>query len=123
MISKDVTNCFKKRITCTQFASSFLQEIPTASVSSHECVSDLSDADLSSVDKLCSDDHHLSNNEQMACAYVAGWLERNCEDPNECVDESLLVDGHTFAFIDELSNGKVTVPSSSSYLLVSCVMD
>ena len=67
-------------------------------------------------------DHILSNNEQMACAHVADWLERKCEDRDECVDERLLVAGHAFGVIDELSNEKLSIPSSSSYLFICYVL-
>ena len=116
MFSKDVVNCYKKRIA--HFSASFLQEVPTTiDNTSHQCIGDLCDIDASFVDQLCSDDHVLSEYEQIACAYVAGWLEYKSEGPM-CDGDFQIIDGKMFDFIQEVSNGRLTVPSSSSHLLV-----
>lgn len=116
MFSKDVFNCYKKRIAL--FAASFLQEVPvTTANKSHECIGDLSSIDASFVDHLCSDDHALSDYERMACAYVAGWLEYKSEGP-VCEDDFPISDGKMLQFIQEVSNGKLSVPSSSSFFII-----
>ena len=66
-----------------------------------ECC-DLRDIDASFVDQLCSDEHVLSEYEQIACAYVAGWLEYKSEGPM-CDDDSQIIDGKMFDFIEEVS--------------------
>jgi len=117
MFSKDVVNCYKKRIA--YFAASFLQEVPTTSDKhSHECIGDLCDVDASFVDLLRSKDHMLSDYEQIACAYVAGWLEYKSEGPM-CDDYSQITDGKMFDFIQEVSNGRLTIPLCSSYMFIS----
>ena len=49
----------------------------------------------------------LSDYEQIACVYVAGWLEYKSEGPM-CDDYSQIIDGKMFDFFQEVSNGRLT---------------
>ena len=75
----DVNTAFKKRLT--RFAASYLEHIDaeTNSNTSHVCCDGTDFEDAAAIER-CVSDVTLSNTEVNSAAYVAGWLERKCQD-------------------------------------------
>ena len=65
----------------------------------------------------CIDETTLSGNEENSAAYVAGWLEKKCDDLVFPEDEPRIPE-ETKTFIDDVSNGYLTVPHVSTYEFV-----
>lgn len=117
MLAGDVFTAYKRRMA--RFAASFLEsvEVDLAKQSniSHVCSGiDLEDATLA---ETCLSEVALSGAEENAAAYVAGWLEKKCENLCFAEDEPLLT-SEVRDFIEEVSRGYLTVPHESTYQFV-----
>ena len=75
----DVNTAFKKRLT--RFAASYLEHIDadTTSTTFHLCCNGIDFEDAAAIER-CVSDVTLSDTEVNSAAYVAGWLERKCQD-------------------------------------------
>ena len=117
MLVGDVLSAFKRRLT--RFAASFLEYIETGPSSgssvSHTC-SGIRYDDATAIEN-CISEVTLSAMEEYSVAYVAGWLEKQCNDLFFSEDEPLLSSGAK-CFIEEVSRGYLTVPHVCTYELV-----
>ena len=116
----DVSNAFKARLT--SFAASYLgsplDQVADTSLTSHECRGmQYEDAEI--IEK-CVRDISLSTEEEVACAYVAGWLERKCLDLKFSDDDDTLIYGQPLEFINDLSREKLTIPHMVTFEFVKC---
>ena len=113
----DVFNAFKKRLA--RFAASFLQfveeSVPTSNTS-HTCEVPIDANDAAFIENELIN-LQLTSPEESAAAYVAGWLERKCEDLFFAEDEPFL-EGGAKEFIEEVSRGSLKVPHANTYELV-----
>ena len=66
----------------------------------------------------CIGDVKLSDMEESAVAYVAGWLESKCSDELEFDEDEPFLTCESKDFIEVLSRGGLTVPHASTYQLV-----
>ena len=60
----------------------------------------------------------LSETEESSPAYVAGWLEKKCEDELVYADDEPKLTNEAKDFIEEVSRGYLTVPHECTYQLV-----
>lgn len=117
MNAGDVFASFKKRLA--RYGASFLltvEEKPTED-KAHTCESEINFEDGSSIE-TCISDVTLSDMEESAVAYVAGWLESKCNDELNFDEDEPLLASEAKAFIEEVSRGGLTVPHTSTYELV-----
>ena len=117
MLASDVLSAFKRRLT--RFAASFLEYVetgpPGGSSESHTC-SGIGFDDATTIEH-CISEETLSAMEEYSVAYVAGWLEKVCNDLLFSEDEPFLTTGAK-EFIEEVSRGYLTVPHVCTYEFV-----
>ena len=115
MAASDVFTAFKSRLT--RFAASTLQSLEgtAADTTSHECKGVQYD-DAVAIEK-CITDVMLSGEEELSCAYVAGWLEFKCTDL-DFTEEEPHISGQPCEFILEVSRGGLTIPHVVTYEFV-----
>lgn len=117
MAAGDVFAAFKKRLA--RFAASFLESVETepSDKKSHTCEGPINAEDATSIE-TCIHDVTLSGTEESAAAYVAGWLEKKCEDELIYTEDEPLLTSEAKDFIEEVSSGYLTVPHLNTYELV-----
>ena len=114
MIASDVLVAFKKRLT--KFSANFLNHVEVKSQRSsyHNC----SKADFDVAYAIeNANQAPLTVMEEYSSAYVAGWLEKKCEDL-VFGDEEPLVPDKAKVFIEEVSRGGLVVPHMCTYEFV-----
>ena len=115
MSSGDVFSAHRKRLT--QHAASYLQHIEhnVQEKGQHVCAElDVKDGHfIESCVELS-----LTIQEQMSCAYVAGWLEMKCQGVLTFSNDDELVTGEISLFIKEVSRGSLVVPHVKVFELV-----
>ena len=113
----NVLTAFKSRLT--RFASSFLHSLDVShsdsSSGTHTCLG-IEYEDAAAIE-ACVSDITLTQMEEYSSAYVAGWLERKCEDLNISEDEPL-ISGEPLAFICQVSRGFLNIPHVCTFELV-----
>ena len=68
--------------------------------------------------ETCICDESLSETEKTSVAYVAGWLEKKCEDELVYADDEPKLTNEAKNFIEEVSNEYLTVLHECTYQLV-----
>ena len=113
MVASDVLNAFKKRLT--KFAVSHLQSLEFTTDSPKHVCRGMEYRDAAAIEQCA--DKKLSQEEELSCAFVAGWLELKCKDLEIPEDEDL-VSGDALDFINEVSRDYLTIPHESVFDLV-----
>ena len=116
MLASDVLNAFKSRLT-NMAAKLDALDLATGGSTSHVCKG-VEYADAAAIEE-CIGDETLTEEEEMSCAYVAGWLELKCKDLDFDADEDL-ISGKQEEFITEVSRGGLTVPHVATVDIVKC---
>ena len=100
--SVDVFTACKKRLA--RYAASYLETLQvTMETMAHACVTTAIDAEDAAFIKDCTEPS-LSIQEESSAAFVAGWLEKKCEEHLTFNEEDKLVSTEISAFI-EVSRG------------------
>ena len=98
----DVFTACKKRLAW--YAASYLETLEvTVETMAHACVTTAIDAEDAAFIKDCTEPS-LSIQEESSAAFVAGWLEKKCEEHLTFNEEDELVSTKISAFI-EVSRG------------------
>ena len=117
MVAGNVLCSFKNRLT--RFAASFLQSLDVEPVNSnsgsHIC-NGIVYEDAAAIE-ACVSDVTLTQMEEYSSAYVAGWLEKKCDDLCFSDDEPLISDT-PLDFITQVSKGFLTTPHVCTFELV-----
>ena len=115
----DVNTAFKKRLT--RFSASYLEHIDadTNSNTSHVCCDRIDFEDAAAIER-CVSDVTLSDTdtEVNSAAFVAGWLERKCQDDLSFSEDDVYLCRGGEKFIEEVSRGALKVPHVSTFELV-----
>ena len=106
MISSDVFNAFKSRLTKMAATLESL-DVVCVSSGSHHCRG-MEFEDAAAIEAFI-EDATLTSEEEIACAYVAGWLEFKCNDLQFDEDE-YTISGESAEFILEVSRASLTIP-------------
>ena len=115
MLAADVFSAFKRRLA--RFSASFLDFVELESPPHpHKCCE--INFSIASAIESCMNDVTLSPTEECAAAYVAGWLEKKCDDVTFS-DEQQLIDNEGVYFISEVSKGYLTIPHRCTYEFVT----
>ena len=116
LTSADVFSASKKRLTL--HAAVYLESLEIhPAPPQHQCMGiDVNIEDATSIE-ACIANIELTHFEESSCAYVAGWLEKKCEDL-KFDEEDELVPVEVQDFINEVSRGKLKVPHASTFQLV-----
>ena len=85
----------------------------------HTCVTSAIDAEDATFIEDCTEPS-LSIHEESSAAYVAGWLEKKCEEHLIFNEEDELVSTEVSAFISEVSRGSLKIPHQTTFDLVRC---
>ena len=85
----------------------------------HTCVTSAIDAEDATFIEDCTEPS-LSIHEESSAAYVAGWLEKKCEEHLIFNEEDELVSTEVSAFISEVSRGSLKIPHQTTFDL--CAM-
>ena len=93
----------------------------TPSVNKHTCVGAVVEEDAVSIEKYVSD-MPLSDAEESAIAFVAGWVEFKCGGELIFHEDEPLVSDDASYFIGEVSRGCLTIPHQCTYELVRAGM-
>jgi len=117
MTAGDVSCSFKKRLA--RFGASFLKSIESDSTinKAHTCVGSITVEDALSIEK-CISDVSLSINEERSVAYVAGWLQKKCEQDLNFHEDEPLLSKEIIDFTEEVSRGSLRIPHLCTYELV-----
>ncbi|RUS85684.1 hypothetical protein EGW08_006560 [Elysia chlorotica] len=117
MQARDAYTAFKCRLA--RFAATYLESLEGVQhdVNPHNCYG--IEYDDAKIMEVCAIETTLSVEEENACAYVAGWLEKKCKDKLSFSEEDPEVDGDVRSFIEELSKGALTVPHISTYNMMT----
>ena len=113
-MASDVLNSFKNRLT--KFAGSHLQSMDFTSDSPTRICKGMEYRDATAI-QACLQEETLSQEEELSCAFVAGWLEFKCKDLEIHEDEDL-VSGEPMTFISEISRENLTIPHVVVFNLV-----
>ena len=117
MAVNDVYNSFKKRLA--RYAATFLQSLEmTTTEDLSRCCDGIVDVEDAALIENSLVDMSLTNTEESAVAYVAGWLEKKCQDEVVFTEEEVVLMEEAKSFIEEVSRGYLTVPHTSTYELV-----
>lgn len=116
MTSSDVLAACKKRLA--RHAASYLVSLECQKEEKlHTCMGPMITDDAVSIESSI-ENVTLTTSEESSAAYVAGWLERKCEDQIKFDDEEPLVQSEVRDFIEEVSRGSLKVPHECTYELV-----
>ena len=118
MTSGDVLTACKKRLA--RHAASYLETLDVnGETMAHTCVTSAIDAEDATFIEDCTEPS-LSIHEESSAAYVAGWLEKKCEEHLIFNEEDELVSTEVSAFISEVSRGSLKIPHQTTFDLVRC---
>ena len=118
MTSGDVLTACKKRLA--RYAASYLETLKVnMETMAHTCVTTAIDAEDATFIEDCTEPS-LSIHEESSPAYVAGWLEKKCEEHLTFSEEDELVSTEISAFISEVSRGPLKTPHQTTFDLVRC---
>ena len=118
MASGNVLTACKKRLA--RYAASYLETLEvTVETMAHTCVTTAIDAENATFIEDCSEPS-LSIHEESSAAYVAGWLEKKCEELLTFSEEDELVSTEISAFNSEVSRGSLKTPHQTTFDLVRC---
>ena len=116
--SGDVLTACKKRLA--RYAASNLETLEvTVETMAHTCVATVIDAEDAKFIENCFDPS-LSIHEVSSAAYVAGWLEKKCEEHLTFSEEDELVSAEITAFISEVSRSFLKTPHQTTCYVVRC---
>ena len=114
--ASDVFFAYKKRLA--RFAAHNLSSVETSSSArTHTCNDRIDEEDAIAIEG-CIRNVTLSETEEWASAYVAGWLEAKCQQELSFSDEEPIVSSEISDFIQEVSRGGLTIPHQSTHELV-----
>ena len=91
----------------------------TVETTPHTCVDTAIGAEDAAFIEDCIEPS-LSIHEESSAAYVAGWLEKKCEEHLNFNEEDQLVPTEISAFIQEVSRGSLKTPHQTTFDLVMC---
>ena len=118
MTSGDVLTACKKCLA--RHAASYLETLDVnGETMAHTCVTSAIDAEDATFIEDCTEPS-LSIHEESSAAYVAGWLEKKCEEHLIFNEEDELVSTEVSAFISEVSRGSLKIPHQTTFDLVRC---
>ena len=114
--SSDVFSACKKRLA--RHAASYLKSLEFQKEGKKLiCLGPMLTNDAASIESNI-ENVTLTINEESNAAYVAGWLERKCEDLIKYDDEEPLVTSEVKEFVEEVSRGSLKVSHQCTYELV-----
>ena len=117
MTSADVVRACKKRLA--RHAATYLEDLDLKlETQAHLCIGPALQGEDAAVVEGCEAVPSLSAQEESSAAYVAGWVEKKCQEELQFEEEEPLVPPEISAFIQEVSRGSVIVPHQSTYDLV-----
>ena len=118
MTSGDVLTACKKRLA--RYTASYLETLEvTVETMAHTCVTTAIDAEDATFIEDCTEPS-LSIHKESSAAYVAGWLEKKCEEHLTFSEEDELVSTEISAFISEVSRRSLKTPHQTAFNLVRC---
>ena len=101
-------------------AASYLETLDVnGETMAHTCVTSAIDAEDATFIEDCTEPS-LSIHEESSATYVAGWLEKKCEEHLIFNEEDELVSTEVSAFISEVSRGSLKIPHQTTFDLVRC---
>ena len=116
--SGDVLTACKRRLA--RYAASYLETLEvTTETMAHTCATIAIDSEDATFIERCTEPS-LSIHEESSAAYVAGWLEKKCEEHLTFSEEDELVSKEISSFICEVSRGSLKIPHQTTFELVRC---
>ena len=113
MTSGGVLTACKKRLA--SHAASYLETLDmNGETKAHTCVTTAIDVEDATFIEDCTEPS-LSIHEESSAAYVAGWLEKKCEEHLIFNEKDELVSLEISAFISKVSRGSLKIPPSNHF--------